>query len=624
MKNPSPDPLAPVPSAATGRHPSRADDVANALDRQAAAVMARLWSGLSPISLALAHADWALHLVSSPGSQVRLARQAWEQGAGWLHDATQAVAHQAAVAPLELATGAVAPQPESALVGTLADDVRFEAPAWRQWPWRGLATATKAWEAWWQDASGLRGMQDHSREQMRFYGRQLLDLYSPSNWLCTNPQALQLAWDTRGQSLLKGLGHMMAEWRQLQGLEPPAGQAEALAPGAGLAMTPGRVVMRNGLVELIQYEPATHEVRAEPVLIIPSCIMKYYILDLSPHNSLVRWLVGRGHTVYIVSWRNPDEGDALLGMDDYVREGVLASLDHVHCATGQPVHLAGYCLGGTFAAIAAAALGGGDAAACMPNDGDGEEVGPLASLTLLAAETDFTEPGEMGVLIDEAQVRQIEEMMAARGFLSGRQMAGSFQFIHSRELVWSSRTRRWLLGEDEVPNDLMIWNTDVTRLPAVMHSQYLGSCYLRNDLAEGRYLFQGQPISLRDIRVPVFGVGTVKDHVAPWRSCYKMHRLVSGEVSFALANGGHNAGIVSEPGHRGRHFQLLTTWPGQPWRSPEEWQAAAPRHEGSWWTAWDQWLVAHGSGRQLPARLPPVDDALGAAPGQYVMVRYED
>lgn len=214
--------------------------------------------------------------------------------------------------------------------------------------------------------------------------------------------------------------------------------------------------------------------------------------------------------------------------------------------------------------------------------------------------------------------------MAARGFLTGRQMAGSFQFLHSRELVWSSRTQRWLMGEEAVPNDLMAWNADVTRLPAVMHSQYLRSCFLNNDLAEGRYLFEGRPISLRDIRVPVFAVGTVKDHVAPWRSVYKIHRLVSAEVTFALTNGGHNAGIVSEPGHAGRFFQLHTTASGQPWQSPEEWQAAAPRHEGSWWPAWQQWLLDQGQGRRVKARVPRANAELGPAPGRYVMVRYGD
>ncbi len=587
-------------------------DTARALDTHLNAAMAKAWSGISPISLTLACADWGLHLLSSPGSQVHLARTAMVRYTQWLSDTGQTLVHAGA-------DGSADADARTSPAHSAEPDSRFDHPAWRQWPWQGFAGASRAWEGWWHEASDLPGMRDHSREQMRFYGRQMLDVLSPSNCLLTNPQALQAAWASGGKSLLQGMNHALEELRQRHGPLPQ--QAGGAAPGQGLAMTPGQVVWRNHLIELIQYEPTTPQVHQTPVLIVPSCIMKYYILDLSPHNSMVRWLVAQGHTVFIISWRNPDEHDALLGLDDYVREGVLQALNHVHCATGQAVHLAGYCLGGTFAAIAAAALKGARAQASQADKANGR---PLASLTLLAAETDFSEPGEMGVLIDEAQVRLLEEMMAEKGFLTGRQMAGSFQFLHSRELVWSSRTRRWLLGEDEVANDLMVWNADVTRLPAVMHSQYLRRCFLRNELAQGHFVFDGLPLSLRDIRIPVFGVGTVKDHVSPWKSVYKVHRLVSSPVTFVLTSGGHNAGIVSEPGHQGRHFQLLGMAPDQPRLSPQEWQAAAPRHEGSWWSAWSDWLAAQGSGRQVAARQPPVDAGLGAAPGQYVRVRYGD
>ncbi len=610
--------------AGTPKSPPRwhLDDATEVLDREASVLMVQLCSGISPTSLALVATDWALHLWSSPGSQWRLARQALQQQQAWWQDAVLALARGVSVWGGADAGDTV---PETALGQALRDDPRYAHPSWQQWPWRGYATAGKAVEAWWNGAAALRGMQPHSREQMRFYGRQALDAWAPSNVLWTNPQALQRAAETGGASLWKGWAQAWEDvrWR-LQGLSPPRRFDPDAVPGRGLATTPGQVVLRNALIELIQYAPTTSTVQREPVLIIPSCIMKYYILDLSPHNSLVRWLVGQGHTVYIVSWKNPDEGDALLGMDDYVRDGVLAALDHVRCATGAPVHLMGYCLGGTFAAIAAGALGGGDARlGCQARSSDGPMHDALASLTLLAAETDFKEPSELGILIDEAQVRLLEDMMAARGYLTGQQMAGSFQFLHSRELVWSSQTRRWLLGEDEIGNDLMAWNADVTRLPAVMHSQYLRSCYLHNDLAEGRFRFEGQPISLRDIRVPVFAVGTTKDHVAPWRSVYKIHHLVSAEVTFALTDGGHNAGIVSEPGHPGRYHHLLTTPADHPWRTPDEWLAAAPRVEGSWWPSWSAWLRARSSG-EVPARTPPENPTLGPAPGRYVMVRYGD
>jgi polyhydroxyalkanoate synthase len=345
--------------------------------------------------------------------------------------------------------------------------------------------------------------------------------------------------------------------------------------------------------------------------------MKYYILDLSPHNSMVKWLVSQGHTVFILSWRNPDEGNALLSLDDYLELGVFDALAAVgRIVPDQSVHACGYCLGGTLLSIAAAALsrqGGVAQPAQLPS---------LASVTLLATETDFTEPGEMGVMIDEAQVALLEDMMAERGYLSGFQMAGSFTYLHSGELLWSHWLREFWLGEAEQPNDLMAWNADVTRMPAVMHSQYLHRCYLHNDLAEGRYPVQGAPVSLNDIRQPMFVVGTEADHVSPWMSVYKVHRLCDTEIRFVLASGGHNAGIVSEPGHARRHFAMNTRERGGLWEDLQQWRTTVPRVEGSWWPAWHAWLTEQGSGHKAKARTPPPATVLADAPGSYVHVRY--
>jgi polyhydroxyalkanoate synthase subunit PhaC len=580
---------------------------ADALDHLAHAALARSSAGMSPVSMGRAWTDWALNLAVSPGTQARLFTEAQTLGLAWLG------AQHAALSQLPTAQAsadATAPEPHSA-----AHDARFADPAWSAWPWNALASANLACERWWQSAIALRGMEPHAREQLQFLTQQGLNMVSPSNSLLLNPQALRKAADTHGQSLVTGLGHAVDAWRERHGLAPLQAGAETLAPGQGLATTPGQVVMRNDLVELIRYQPTTAQVLAEPVLIIPSCIMKYYILDLSPHNSMVRWLVSQGHTVYIVSWRNPDENDALLTLDDYVRLGVLDALAQVQADTQQPVHLAGYCLGGTFTAIAAAALAHQEAAMDAP--------AALASLTLMAAETDFSEPGEMGVLIDAAQVAMLESMTAEQGFLTGRQMAGSFQLLHSRELVWQQRTRSVLLGEPTFSNDLMAWNADVTRLPAVMHSQYLRSMYLGNDLALGRYSFDGQVVSLHDIAVPVFVVGTVKDHVSPWRSVFKIHRLVDTDVTFVLTNGGHNAGIVSEPGHARRYYQIHTTQHGQHRPNPDDWAHSAPRREGSWWEAWSDWLQTHSAGEPVAAQAV-AETAWGAAPGQYVMLRHGD
>ena len=574
------------------------------MDQLAHAALARMNVGLSPVSLARAWTDWALNLAVSPGTQARLGTEAQTLGLAWFKESLRATS------PGMLSTLSKSEVSEAHV------DARFEDLSWRQWPWSALASANVAWERWLQDAAQLRGMEPHSREQLQFYARQWVDMVSPGNFLASNPQALHKAINTHGQSLVAGMGHAMEEWRQRHRLKQLHTETRVLSPGQGLAMTRGQVVMRNDLIELIQYHAVTDQVHAEPVLIIPSCIMKYHILDLSEHNSLVRWLVGQGHTVYIASWRNPDENDALLTLDDYVRLGVLDALNHVQSALHQPVHLAGYCLGGTFTAIAAAAL--------ARHQASDNQQPLLASLTLMAAETDFSEPGEMGVLIDTAQVEMLEDLMAEQGFLSGQQMAGSFQFLHSRELVWSQRTRSVLLGEPPYSNDLMTWNADVTRLPAVMHSQYLRHMYLGNDLAAGRYAFEGDVVSLHGISVPLFAIGTVKDHVSPWRSVFKLHQLVDSDVTFVLTSGGHNAGIISEPGHAGRHYQIQTTAEADRRPTPNEWAATAARCEGSWWEAWSDWMQGNGADTMVDARQPPADCGLGAAPGQYVMVRYSD
>lgn len=598
--------------------PRKLREAAEAWDLLAHAALARVNVGLSPVSLARAWTDWVLNLAVSPGTQARLATEAQTLGLKWVSESLRAAA------PNLLPGVSAADRPyadaDADAGGShnvpLSQDPRFDDPAWGCWPWSAMASGNQAWDRWWQSAAELRGMEPHAREQVRFFARQWLDMVSPGNCLLSNPQALRKAADSRGQSLVTGMGHAVDAWRQRHGLAPLQSGSEALAPGQGLAMTPGQVVFRNHLIELIQYQPATPQVFAEPVLIVPSCIMKYYILDLSQHNSMVRWLVAQGHTVYIVSWRNPGEQDARLSLDDYVRLGVLDALDHVRSTTQQPVHLAGYCLGGTFTAIAAAALESPEASVSLPS--------PVASLTLMAAETDFSEPGEMGALIDTAQVEMLEAMMAEQGFLSGRQMAGSFQFLHSRELVWSQRTRSVLLGEPPYSSDLIVWNADVTRLPAVMHSQYLRHMYLGNDLAVGRYAFEGQAVSLRDITRPLFAVGTAKDHVSPWRSVFKIHQLVDADVTFVLTNGGHNAGIVSEPGHPGRNYQMKTSVQADRQPTPDEWMATAAHHQGSWWTAWSGWMQEHGSGERVDARQPPADPALGAAPGRCVLLRHGD
>jgi polyhydroxyalkanoate synthase len=376
-----------------------------------------------------------------------------------------------------------------------------------------------------------------------------------------------------------------------------------------VAATPGKVVLRNRLMELIQYAPATPDVYPEPVLLVPAWIMKYYILDLSPHNSLVAYLVAQGHTVFCISWKNPDAGDRDLGMDDYLELGLSAALDAVNRAVpGTRVHAAGYCLGGTLLAIGAAA---------MARDGDDR----LASTTLLAAQTDFTEPGELGLFVDESQISLLEAQMAQTGYLTASQMAGAFQMLRSYDLLWSRLTSDYQMGTRAPMNDLMAWNADATRMPARMHSQYLRRLFLDNDLSEGRYPVRGRPVALSDLEGPLFMVGTATDHVAPWRSVYKLHHECGAEITFVLTSGGHNAGIVSEPGHAHRNFQLMQRAEGGTYLAPDEWAAQAPRQEGSWWPAWHDWLAARSGPPEPHAARIVARPSHGRAPGTFVLGR---
>ncbi|MCP5285387.1 MAG: polyhydroxyalkanoic acid synthase [Burkholderiaceae bacterium] len=578
--------------------PDRAE--AEALDGRLHAMLAPFWQGLSPSSMALASADWAWHLGTQPARAAQLAVRAWQLG----QEAASAASDQATL------PSAASERP---------DDQRFAAKPWQAWPWSWMARQQLAAERWWREATDLRGMQAHHRDLVGAFARQWLDMLSPTNAGLANPEVLTATVQRRGGNLVDGWTHALDNWRVQHGLPRVENGGQHFEPGKQVALTPGRVVHRNDLVEVIQYSPATAQVQAEPVFIVPSWIMKYYILDLSPHDSMVRWLVAQGHTVFILSWRNPDAADALLDMDDYLNLGVFDALAAIgRLVPGQAVHAVGYCLGGTLLSIAAAALARQGAVA------DAAALPSLASMSLLAAETDFSEPGEMGVLIDESQVALLEDMMAERGYLSGRQMAGSFQFLHSRELVWSATLREIWMGEALRPNDLMAWNADTTRMPAAMHSQYLRRLYLHNELALSRYCVEGRPVSLRDLRLPVFLVGTERDHVAPWRSVYKLHGLTDTEITFVLASGGHNAGIVSEPGHPGRRWREATRRAGDRWMPPAAWASTAAPRTGSWWTAWDRWLKAQGCEQQVPARTMGAREGLGAAPGRYVHQRYDD
>jgi len=544
---------------------------------------------VAPPTAAGAFMDWWIHLAASPGKQLELAGLATEQA---LHFWAPGFAGES-----------IAPMPQ---------DKRFAGAAWQRAPYDEIAQAFLMVERWWQAATTrVPGVTRHHEEMTAFAARQWLDMFAPSNFVTTNPLVQERIVAEGGMNLLRGTQQTAEDlWRDLADL-PPAG-ADAFEPGRAVAITPGRVVLRNRIMELIQYAPTTPTVHPEPVLIVPAWIMKYYVLDLAPGKSLIRHLVDRGFTVFAISWKNPTGADRDLGMADYEKLGVRTALDAIgRIVPRTRIHATGYCLGGTLLSIAAAALGR-----------DGRS--PLQTLTMLAAQTDFTAPGELGLFIDESQIAFLEQLMARRGYLDKKQMQSTFQMLRSNDLIWSYRLHSLLLGERRPVTDLMAWNADGTRLPARMHSEYLRGMFLENALARGEWRVDGRPINLADIRVPIFNVGIVQDHVAPWRSVFKLHALTDAEQTFVLTAGGHNVGIVNPPGQAKSSYRMRTWRAGDRLLTPDEWIAATTPVADTWWTPWFEWLRDHSGRRAAPPSMGSVAEGLPpleAAPGLYVHER---
>jgi polyhydroxyalkanoate synthase len=503
------------------------------IDRIAHASIARFTAGLSPAGLLSAFHDWAVTLTLAPGKQLDLVRQAMEGAISNVSFAAQC---------------ALSPKCDPCQ-RALPQDKRFRAPQWRSVPFNICAHNFLSIERWWEAAvTDVDGLSKRREAVLTFTARQLLDTIAPSNFILTNPEVLERTRDQLGANLLRGLSNLGTDIaRELAGA-PPLG-LENFKVGQDVAVTPGKVVYRTHLAEIIQYAPTTDRVRPEPVVIVPAWIMKYYILDLSPHNSLVKFLTNQGFTVFLVSWKNPGAEER---------------------------------------------------------------------------DTDFDEYRTAGVFINENQIRFLEDMMWERGYLDAKQMAGTFQMLKSNDLIWSRSIHEYLMGEQPQSFDIMAWSKDSTRMPYRMHSQYLRSLFLNNDLAEGRFKVGGRPVALIDIRQPLFVLGTERDHIAPWHSVFKFHLLTDTEITFVLASGGHNGGILSEPGHPHRSFRMSRQRQGEHSIDPENWLAKHHLRDGSWWPVWTAWLAQRSGDLVSP---PPLGKAgagfapLEDAPGSYVLVR---
>jgi polyhydroxyalkanoate synthase len=454
--------------------------------------------------------------------------------------------------------------------------------------------------------SKVEGLPEESEKKVAFFTRQYVDALSPSNFLLTNPQVLRETLASGGQNLVRGLNNLLADIEKGGGeLRISMTDESAFKLGHNVATTPGKVVFQNDLMQLIQYQPRTPEVYKRPLVIIPPWINKYYILDLREKNSFIRWALDQGHTVFVISWVNPDASLAQKGFEDYMLEGPLAALDAVEKATGERrVNFIGYCLGGTLLGAALAFL-------------KGKNQDRVASATFFVSLLDFSEPGELGVFIDEDQVASLERKMNERGYLEGSEMASTFNLLRANDLVWSFVVNNYLLGKDPFPFDLLYWNADSTRMPARMHSFYLRNMYIKNLLGvPGGITLAGEPIDLSKVRLPAYFISTVEDHIAPWKTTYKGARYLKGPVRFVLGGSGHIAGIVNPPAAKKYHYWTNDALP----ETAEAWFEGATQRPGSWWEDWQAWIDAQNAGEpKVKARNPqnPLEDA----PGSYAMMR---
>jgi len=548
-----------------------------------------------PLNIGQAFFEMTARLMSDPAKLVQAQMSLWQDYMNlWQATARRMMGQESA--PV------ISPQPE---------DRRFKDAAWQENELFDFVKQSYLLTARWVQStvSQVEGLDDKTAKKVDFYTRQFVDALAPSNFALTNPEVLRETVASNGENLVNGLKNLLGDLERGKGrLAITMTDPQAFEVGKNVAITPGKVVFRNDLIELLQYEPTTKDVARRPLLIMAPWINKFYILDLREKNSFIRWTVAQGQTVFVISWVNPDEKLAAKSFEDYMVEGPLAALDAIEKITGEPdANVLGYCLGGTLLAATLAWLEAK------------KQAKRVASATFLTTLVDFKEPGDLGVFIDEEQLQSLEAKMAEKGYLEGAHMATTFNMLRSNDLIWSFVVNNYLLGKEPFPFDLLYWNSDSTRMPAAMHSFYLRKMYQENLLSKpGGIKLNGVPIDLTTIRTPTFILSTREDHIAPWKTTYAATQLYSGKIKFVLAASGHIAGVVNPPESKKYSHWTNDKLPAD----PEAWLATAKETPGSWWPGWAEWLGQFANGK-VAARKPGAGKtkALGDAPGTYVKAR---
>ncbi|MCW9033150.1 MAG: class I poly(R)-hydroxyalkanoic acid synthase [Rhodospirillales bacterium] len=548
---------------------------------------------LDPLNLGEAFFQLSLKMFNNPVKMFNAQLSLWEDYSNLWQTSTQRWLGQSKVDPII--------EPEKG-------DRRFQDESWQNVQvFDFIKQSYLITSQWMQNlVHDVEGLDEKTARKVEFYTKQYIDAISPSNFVMTNPEVLRTTIESRGENLIHGLQHLLEDMEKGKGIRMT--DFDAFTVGENIASSPGKVVFRNDLMELIQYSPTTEKVSKTPLLIIPPWINKFYILDLRPSNSFIKWSCDQGHTVFIISWVNPDEKLMNKGFEDYMLEGPLAAFDAIEKATGEnKINAIGYCIGGTLLNSTLAYM-----AAKKDNR--------VKSATFFTTLTDFTDAGDLSIFIDDKQIDSLDARMEKTGLLNGSDMATTFNMLRSNDLIWSFVVNNYLLGKEPFPFDLLYWNSDSTRMPKTMHSFYLHKMYMENKLVEpGGIELNGVPIDLRKIKTPIYMVSPKEDHIAPWKATYAATQLYSGPVHFVQSGSGHIAGIVNPPSIN--KYGYWTNDEIAP--TPEEWESKAEHHEGSWWPEWQSWIKKYAGAKTTKARIPGEGGlkAIEDAPGSYIKIK---